>query len=269
MTLADKYKRLRDSLAALPGACVAFSGGADSTFLLKVAKDVLGDNVLAVTATSPTYPESELKEAKRLAKSIGAEHLMIDSNELEIPGFSENSPNRCYYCKSDLFQKLRAVAERRGSYIVVDGSNLDDTRDYRPGREAAKKLGVRSPLAEACLTKSDIRALSRQMGLSTWDKPSFACLSSRFPYGEPITEEKLRMVEAAEGLLRECGFTQFRVRYHDGLARLELLPGEILMLGSEELRLRIYDDLRKLGFTYVSADLKGYRTGSMNEVLGA
>jgi uncharacterized protein len=253
----------------MPGVCVAFSGGVDSTFLLKVAKDVLGDDVLAVTATSPTYPESELKEARRLAESIGVEHLMVDSNELKIPGFSENSPNRCYHCKSDLFRKLRAVAGRRGGYVVADGSNLDDAGDYRPGREAAKKLGVRSPLAEARLTKSDIRALSRQMGLSTWDKPSFACLSSRFPYGEPITEEKLRMVEAAEGLLKECGFTQFRVRYHDGLARLELLPGEMLMLGSEELRLRIYDDLRKLGFTYVSADLKGYRTGSMNEVLGA
>ncbi len=268
MTLAEKHKKLRNSLAALPGACVAFSGGVDSTFLLKVAKDALGDNVLAVTATSPTYPEAELHEAKRLARSIGAEHLIIASNELEIPGFSENSPNRCYFCKTDLFQKLKAVAGKCGGYTVVDGSNLDDTGDYRPGREAARELGVKSPLAEAGLTKDDIRALSRQMGLSTWDKPSFACLSSRFPYGETITEEKLKMVEAAESLLRECGFTQFRVRCHEGLARLELVPEEMPLLSDGALRLRIYDDLRRLGFTYVSVDLKGYRTGSMNEVLG-
>ncbi|NOY64082.1 MAG: ATP-dependent sacrificial sulfur transferase LarE [Nitrospirae bacterium] len=251
----------------MDGVCVAFSGGVDSTFLLRVARDVLGERVIAVTATSPTYPESELREAIELAESMNVRHLVISSNELEIPGFSENSTNRCYHCKNELFRKLKTIAEEHGIGNVVDGSNHDDTRDFRPGRRAARELGVRSPLSEAGLTKKEIRYLSKQLGLRTWNKPSFACLSSRFPYGERITEEKLRKVERAERFLRELGFTQFRVRHHNGIARLEFLPEEMSFFNDADLRVRIDTELKRIGFNYVTVDLLGYRTGSMNEVI--
>jgi len=262
-----KFSHLRGILSSLESVCVAFSGGVDSTFLLRVARDVLGDRVVAVTATSPTYPERELKEAIALARGMNVKHIVIDSNELEIPGFSENRPDRCYFCKSDLFSKVKPLAEEYGICNVVDGSNFDDTGDYRPGRKAAAELGVRSPLAEAELTKKEIRDISKQLGLSTWDKPSLACLSSRIPYGEEITEDKLEKVEQAEKVLRELGFTQFRVRHHNGIARLEFLPEEMSFFNNTDLRLLIDTNLKRIGFHYVTVDLLGYRTGSMNEVL--
>lgn len=262
-----KLLRLREVLSSLESICIAYSGGVDSTFLLRVSKDVLGENVLAVTATSPTYPQRELKEAIESAQKIGVRHLLISSNELDIPGFSENTTNRCYYCKHDLFQKLKAEAEKCGIKAIADGSNYDDTKDYRPGRKAAKELGVRSPLCEAGLTKNEIRYLSKELGLNTWNKPSLACLSSRIPYHEKITEEKLKQVEKAEGILRDMGFTQFRVRHHNDIARLEFIPEEMSSLNVSEMRLSIDRALKNLGFKYVTVDLKGYRTGSMNEVL--
>lgn len=263
----QKFSHLKEMLSSMGSVCVAFSGGVDSTFLLKVARDLLGDKVLAVTATSPTYPESELQEAISLAKSMDARHIVISSNELEIPGFSENNTNRCYHCKNELFRKLKTISGGYGISNVVDGSNHDDTRDFRPGRRAAEELGVRSPLAEAGLTKKEIRYLSRQLGLRTWNKPSFACLSSRFPYGERITEAKLRKVDEAEKFLRGLGFTQFRVRHHNGIARLEFLPEEMSFFNDSDMRLRIATELKSIGFDYVTVDLLGYRTGSMNEVL--
>lgn len=263
----EKLLSLRKVLSSLESTCIAYSGGVDSTFLLRVAKDVLGENVLAVTGTSPTYPRRELNEAIETAQKIGVRHLLISSNELDIPGFSENTANRCYYCKHDLFGKLKAEAEKYGIKTVADGSNYDDTADYRPGRKAAKDLGVRSPLCEVKLTKNEIRYLSKELGLSTWNKPSFACLSSRIPYNEKITEEKLKQVEEAEGILRDLGFTQFRVRHHNDIARIEFIPNEMSSLNDSEMRLLIDSALKNLGFKYITVDLKGYRTGSMNEVL--
>lgn len=265
----EKLLNLKNILSSLGSVCIAYSGGVDSTFLLRVAKDVLKEKVLAVTATSPTYPQYELEEAMALANKIGVKHLVISSNELNIPGFSENSTNRCYYCKNDLFQKLKEESERYGIKNIADGSNYDDTKDYRPGRTAAKELGVISPLCEAWLTKNDIRSLSKELGLETWNKPSLACLSSRIPYNEKITEDKLKQVEKAEGVLRNWGFTQFRVRHHNDIARLELISEEMSLLDNAELRLSIDGALKSLGFKYVAVDLLGYRTGSMNEVIKA
>lgn len=266
-TAEEKLNHLKEILRSLGSVCVAYSGGVDSTFLLRVAREVLSERVIAVTATSPTYPEHEQREAIALAEAIGVRHILIESNELQIPGFSENRPDRCYYCKSDLFQKVGGIAREECIESVVDGSNYDDIGDYRPGRRAAGELGVRSPLSEAGLTKDEIRYLSRGFGLSTWKKPSFACLSSRFPYGEEITEEKLRVVGRAEEILRGMGFTQFRVRHHGGIARLEFIPEEMALLTDPDLRLRIHNELKALGFHYVTLDLLGYRSGSMNEVL--
>ncbi|MEK6673239.1 MAG: ATP-dependent sacrificial sulfur transferase LarE [Nitrospirota bacterium] len=265
----EKLLNLKSILSSLGSVCIAYSGGVDSTFLLRVAKDVLKEKVLAVTATSPTYPQYELEEAMALANKIGVKHLVISSNELDIPGFSDNSTNRCYYCKNDLFRKLKEESERYGIKNIADGSNYDDTKDYRPGRTAAKELGVISPLCEAWLTKNDIRSLSKELGLETWNKPSLACLSSRIPYNEKITEDKLKQVEKAEGVLRSWGFTQFRVRHHNDIARLELISEEMSLLDNAELRLSIDSALKSLGFKYVAVDLLGYRTGSMNEVIKA
>jgi uncharacterized protein len=223
--------------------------------------------VLAVTARSSTYPSRELEEAKELAKSFGANHEIIVSEELEVPGFSENPPERCYYCKKELFGKLVKMARERGFNFVLDGSNADDTGDFRPGMRAKDELGVISPLKEVGLTKAEIRALSQKMGLPTWNKPSFACLASRFPYGERITEEKLNRVEKAEDLLKELGFIQYRVRSHGDLARIEVSPEEIERFFEKSLREKVVAEFKKLGFVYVSLDLTGYRTGSMNEGL--
>ncbi|ADL07167.1 PP-loop domain protein [Thermosediminibacter oceani DSM 16646] len=268
MAEMEKLERLKSCIKNLGRVVVAFSGGVDSTFLLKVCLDVLGkENVLAVTARSSTYPARELEEARKLAEKFGANHEIIVSEELDIPGFSENPPERCYHCKKELFGKLVAIARERGFNFVLDGSNMDDTGDFRPGMRAKDELGVLSPLKEAGLTKADIRALSREMGLPTWNKPSFACLASRFPYGERITAEKLSRVERAEDLLRELGFIQYRVRSHGDLARIEVSPDEIDRFFDKTLREKVVSGLKGLGFIYVSLDLAGYRTGSMNEGL--
>ncbi len=263
--LTQKTATLRTILTDMGGCVIGFSGGVDSTLLFAVAAEVLGQRALAVTATSKTYPERELNEARELAERIGARHLVVESEELDIPEFRDNPRNRCYYCKKELFGKLRAIADKEGLGFVLDGTNIDDAGDHRPGRQAAEELQVRSPLEEAGFTKQDIRDLSREMALPTWDKPAFACLSSRFPYGTAITAERVGQVGLAEESLREIGFRTLRVRYHETVARIELGEEEFAratgVLRDEVVRL-----VKAAGFTYVALDLQGYRTGAMNEV---
>ncbi len=263
--LLDKTNNLKTLLADMGGCVIGFSGGVDSTLLFAVAAEVLGQRVLAVTATSETYPVRELNEARELATRIGGRHRVIVSEELDIPEFRHNPRNRCYYCKHELFGKLRAIADQEGLPHVLDGTNLDDRGDHRPGRQAAGEIGVRSPLEEAGFTKQDIRDLSREMGLPTWDKPAFACLSSRFPYGTAITAERVRTVGQAEESLRELGFRTLRVRYHGDVARLELGPDEFAQAVGA-VRDEVVERVKRAGFAYVALDLQGYRSGSMNEV---
>lgn len=267
--LERKLSQLKESLRNMGSAVLAYSGGVDSSFLLKVAVSVLGDRVLAVIARSATYPDEELSQAIELAEKLGARYVVIDTDELSDPRFSSNPPDRCYYCKHELFGKLSTIAHEKGFGRVIDGSNVDDLRDTRPGARAAAELSVSSPLKEAGLTKSEIRQLSRSAGLPTWSKPAQACLASRFPYGSQIVASELRKVAVAEGALRKLGFSQVRVRVHGETARVEVLPEELEELLSPGKRAAVVDELKKAGFFYVSIDLEGYRTGSMNEPLGA
>lgn len=266
-TLQEKYNRLQRILQDYGSVAVAFSGGVDSTFLLKAAQEALGDRVLAVTASSCSFPLRELNEARAFCAEQGIRHLVCRSEELDIEGFRHNPPNRCYLCKREIFEKIGAIAKEQGIAAVAEGSNLDDEGDYRPGLQAVRELGVKSPLREAGLHKEEIRALSKELGLPTWNKQSFACLSSRFVYGETISEEKLSMVDRAEQLLLDLGFHQVRVRIHKDLARIEIQPGEFARLLEEETRQRVERECKALGFLYVTLDLGGYRTGSMNEAL--
>lgn len=267
MTIHEKHELLKVCLRDLGSVAIAFSSGVDSTFLLKTAHDVLGDRVIAVTARSCSFPERELKEAIDFCEKEGVRHFICDSEELDIEGFSENPLNRCYLCKNELFTKIWAVAKEQGIVHLAEGSNTDDDGDYRPGHIAVREQNVKSPLRYAKLSKQEIRELSRELGLSTWEKQSFACLSSRFPYGENITAERLSMIDRAEQLLIDAGFRQVRVRYHDNLARIETDKEGFKLLESQALRERIYDEFKKIGFNYTALDLLGYRTGSMNETI--
>ena len=263
----EKLKLLKDYIRSKGSAVIAFSGGVDSSFLLKVAHDVLGDNVLAVTAQSCTFPEREFAETVSFTDFYGMKHKIISSDELEIPEFVENPPHRCYICKKDLFSKMKMVAKEQNLRHVFEGSNLDDLSDFRPGLKAISELQISSPLKEVGLTKDEIRILSKEMGLNTWDKPSFACLSSRFPYGHKITREKLKMVDAAEQFLIDLGFKQVRVRHHGETARVEMGEEDFQKLLDPQTRKNVYSKFRQLGFLYSTLDLMGYRTGSMNEGL--
>ena len=262
-----KYEQLKALLRDMGRVLIAFSGGVDSTFLLKVAHDVLGEQVLAVIATSDTYPEKEIQEAKHLAEEMGAEYQVIESCEMDNPDFVKNPPDRCYYCKTELFSKLKMIADERSIPHVLDGSNFEDTGDFRPGSKAAQELGIRSPLKEAGLVKNEIREISHQLGLPTWNKPAMACLSSRFPYYSKINSPALKQIAQAEEFLRSLGLDQLRVRHHDEMARIEVPGEDIPRLMEAGLRTQVVERFKELGYTYVTLDLSGYRTGSLNETL--
>ena len=263
--MANKLQPLISRLKEYKSAVIAFSGGVDSTFLARVAKDVYGENLLLITATSSTYPFYELDEAKSLANMLEIKHKIIVSEEIDIPGYADNPPDRCYYCKSELFGKIKYIASKEGFDVIFDGSNADDLKDFRPGMKAKQEKGVISPLADAGFTKNDIRHFSAEFKLPTATKQSYACLASRFPYGEKITKVKLDRLAMAEFEVRKLGFSQFRIRSHSNLARFEFIPSE--MDQAWNIKDKLTEICQNSGFTFVTIDLKGYRTGSMNEVL--
>ncbi len=266
VNMAKKLRRLKEILAKMESALIAYSGGVDSTFLVKVAGDVLDNKVIAAIAVSLTYPSHEAEDAKRMVRRLGVRHIVIKTDELSDRRFVNNSQDRCYWCKKELFAKLTDLAKEYKLNYVLDGSNYDDTKDFRPGTQAAREYRVRSPLKEAGFTKKEIRSLSKRLGLSTWDKPSLACLASRFPFGSKITKEDLVKVDKAERFLKKFGITQVRVRHYDHAARIEVLKHQIPKLLKEKARQKIIRRFKELGYSYVSVDLVGYRTGSMNPV---
>ncbi len=265
--LNDKLNKLKDYIKSLGSLAVGFSGGVDSTFLLVVAHEVLGDRALAVTGADASIPRRELKEAEEFCRTRGIKHALADVDPLKIPEFRHNSPDRCYHCKRSIFTEIKRIAESHGIEYVAEGSNMDDLGDYRPGLKAVSELGVTSPLRTAGLYKKDIRLLSKAMGLPTWNKPAYACLASRFVYGEEITEEKLHMIDEAEQFLIELGFFEERVRLHGNMARIEVPAADIERLASAPVREAVYKRFKELGFMYVSLDLGGYRMGNMNLVM--
>lgn len=265
--LYDKYEQIKEYIASYGSVAVAFSSGVDSTFLLYAAREALGEKAVAITASSNSFPKRELEEAKEYCKKNGIIQYVVETDELEIEDFAKNPPNRCYICKYALFEKMLATAKANEIAEVLEGTNLDDNGDYRPGLQAVAELGIKSPLREIGFTKREIRALSKEFNLPTWEKPSFACLASRFPYGDIITKEKLDRVDKSEQLLLDLGFKQFRVRIHGDVARIELEPSEFDKFMSKEIRSMVYNKFKEYGFNYVALDILGYRTGSMNETL--
>lgn len=265
MVMNSKWDRLKSLLEEMQSAVLAYSGGVDSSLLLRAASEVLGPRLIAVTAVSETYPPLELISAQEFARSLGVRHLIVHTEELGLEEFARNSPERCYFCKRELFGKLRQIAAGEGIKFILDGSNMDDLKDRRPGRRAAQEFSVRSPLMEAGLSKEEVRGLARALGLGVWDKPSLACLSSRIPFGTRITGKLLQTIQAAEDYLHVLGFRQVRVRHHGDTVRIEIDPEEFKRLLSEDISRRITREFKQLGFTYVCLDLEGYRTGSMNE----
>ena len=262
-----KYNKLKEILGEMGHVVVAYSGGVDSAFLLKVAHDVLGENAYGVLAVSPTYPSREYDKAKEVARIIGARLRIINTNELEDDNFIKNPVNRCYFCKSELFTEISKVAKKEMLQNLVDGSNYDDLGDHRPGMKALKELKVRSPLQEAGLTKPEIRELSRELGLPTWEKEALACLSSRFPYGEKIDSKKLQMVDKAENFLRDLGFTNIRARHQNNAIKIEVAPTDVKKFFDDDTRYNVISYMKSIGYNYVTVDLEGYRQGSLNEVI--
>jgi len=263
----QKLRRLKEDLFAMERVLVAYSGGVDSTFLAKVAFDLLGENALAVTAVSESFPKGELEPAREVARSIGIAHIEVPTDETRNPAYLANNPDRCFHCKMEIYRALKCIANEGCFLEIVIGYIADDTGDYRPGMAAGAEYNIRTPLMDAGFTKEEVRLLSRQMGLPTWDKPSLACLASRLPYGTPIRIEALRQVDAAESFLREMGFRQVRVRHHDTIARIEVLAEDVPRFGDAGLRARVTARLKELGYAYVTIDLQGFRTGSLNETL--
>lgn len=264
-SLTQKLTNLKKILKSMGSVVVAYSGGVDSSLLLKVAKDTLKENVLAVIARSETYPDNEIKEAEKFAKKLKVRYLIIKTEELRNPNFKRNPLKRCFFCKQELFSKLNQIAKDNHLNYLVDGANFDDLKDFRPGSLAAKKLKVRSPLKEAKLSKNNIRCISKMLGLSTWDKPSFACLASRFPYGVKLTKDNLRKVQNAEDFLKSLGFKQVRLRHHKNIARIEVFKNDIPKVLKH--RKLILESLKNSGYNYICLDLEGYRSGSLNEAL--